>query len=475
MQHLAQQLSSTTYHNSYQTSYRNNTSISMLLFPPSSIYEPLRDSTNGKCLERSAGSWPSTSRKSCYLTDLEISEVGSSDTSIYNASKAPSHVSDLASDSDHQHSSNNPIAIDHETQPHHTRAKSEGSAQHDMVRFVNRPNGTPLFTIAEQKSLATLRTEVSFASFRRRGPTSLIVRSSGKLKAASVDEAVLDMARRGLSRSTQASSSLDIPRSRDDPVSPWQPPFVPPHRVKTPDGVPHWPVNVRISFARSMARTLSSATSLPPREGIRFILRTLRGEIRSRRGPRPSTWRPPVSGHSTHHYDQPSQHPLNSVRLAVVTEPDSDRYDEAQTQPIPEPTLSERQLLDRRCRSNSINASHAQRALAAIDGNAIPINPARVIRARSVSLPQRLTIPKAVLTSRPPVRDTVHPSQNAAAYPSDTLRTIDMIESFPSPPSKSKAKTRNRLQFFAPVPQRAPLAQFLGQGIPTTDPSASQD
>jgi hypothetical protein len=447
----------------------------MLLFPPSSIHKPLRDSTNGKCLERSAGSWPSTSRKSCYLTDLEISEVGSSETSIYNASKAPSHVSDLASDSDHQHSSRNLIDIDHETQPHHARAKSEGSAQHDMVRFVNRPNGTPLFTIAEQKSLATLRTQVSFASFRRRGSASLIVRSSGKLKAASVDDAVPYMTRHGLSRSTRASSSLDNPLSRDDPVNPWQPPFVPPHRVKTPDGVPHWPVNGRISFARSMARTLSSATSLSPREGMRFVLRTLHGEIRSRRGPRPSPWRPPVSGHSTYHYDRPSQHPLNSVRLAVVTEPESDRHDETQTEPIPEPTLSERQLLDRRCRSNSANASHAQRALGAIDGNAIPINPARAIRARSVSLPQRMTVPKVDLASRLPVRDTVQPSQSAAAYPSDTLRTIDMIESFPSPPSKPLAKTRDMLQFFAPVPQRSPLAQFLGQAIPTTDPSASQD
>jgi hypothetical protein len=447
----------------------------MLLFPPSSIHEPLRDSTNGKCLDRSAGSWPSTSRKSCYLTDLAISEVGSSETSIYNASRALSNISDLASDSDHQHSSKTPIAAYHETQSLHVRAKSEGSAQHDMVRFVNRPNGTPLFTIAEQRSLATLRTQISFASFRRRGPASLVTPSSGKPKAASVDDTVLYMTRRGLSRNTQASSSVDIPSSRDDPVQPWQPPFVPPHRVKTPDGVPHWPVKVRVSFVRRMARTLSFATSLSTSEGMRFVLRTLRGELRSCRGPRPSTWRPPVSGHSTYHYDRPSQHPLNNVRLAAVVQSEDDRHDEVQAQPIPEPTLVERQSLDRRCQSKSVNASHAQRALGAIDGNAIPINPARAIRARSVSMPQRLALPKAGSASRPPVQDMVQPGQSTTAYPSDTMRTTDMIESFPSPPSSSSRKTRDLLQLFAPVPQRAPFAQVLGGGTSTTHPSASQD
>jgi hypothetical protein len=464
----------TTNHNSHQTSYRKQKSIGMLLFPPSSIPEPLRDSTNGKCLDRSAGSWTSTSRKSCYLTDLAISEVGSSDTSIYNASRAPSHVSDLASDLDH-HSSNNSPATDRETRPLHVRAKSEASAQHDMVRFVNRPNGTPLFTIAEQRSLATLRTQISFASFKRMGPASLIVASSRKLKAASVDDTVLYMTRRGLSRNTQASSSLDIPSSRDDPVQPWQPPFVPPHRVKTPDGVPHWPVNARVSFARRMARTLSSATSLSPSEGVRLILRALSAEVRSRRRSQPTTWRPLVSGHSTYHYNQPSRHPLNNVCLAEVIGYENDRQDETQVQPIPEPTFMERQSLDRRCRSKSANASHAQRALGAIDGNAIPINPARAIRARSVSVPQRLTVPEADSTSTSPTHDTVQPDQSTAAYPSDTLRTIDMIESFPSPPSRLPTKRRDRLHFFAPVPQRAPFAHFLGETASTTNPSTSQD
>lgn len=447
----------------------------MLLFPPSSIQEPLRDSTNGKCLDRSAGSWTSTSRKSYHLTDLAISEIGSSDTSIYNASTAPSHVSDLASDWDHQHSSNSPSAADHEVRPLDVQAKSEGSAQHETVRFVNRPNGTPLFTITEQKSLATLRTQISFASFRRNGSATLITASSGKLKAASVDDTVLYMTRNGTSRNTQASSSLDVPSSREDPVRPWQPPFVPPHRVRTPDGVPHWPVNTRISFTRRLARTLSSSTSLSPREGARLILRTLSSEIRSRRGPQPTIWRPPTSGHSTHRYDQPSRHPLNSVRLAEVFRYEDDRQDETQAQLIPEPTLIERQSLDRRCRSGSANASHAQRALGAIDGNAIPINPARAIRARSVSMPQRFTIPKTDSTLIPPTQDTEQSGQSTAAYPSDTLRTIDMIESFPSPPSRPPPKKRERLQVFAPVPQRAPFAHFLGEGATRTNPPASQD
>lgn len=448
-------------------------SFSMLLFPPSSIQEPLRDSTNRKHLDHSNGSWPSTSKKSCYLTDLGISEVSSSDISIYNASRAPSCVSDIASDSSRHHSSRHTTAANHETQPLHARAKSEGNAQNDMVRFVNRPHGTPLFTIAEQRSLATLRTQMSFASFRRQGLTSFVTASSGKPKATSVDDTVLYTSRRGLSRVTQTSSSLDVPSPGADPVHPWQPPFVPPHRVKTPEGVPHWPAKARVSFVRTMARTLSTATSLSPVEGTRFVLKTLRGEVRLRRRPQPLSWRPPVSGHSTYHYDQPFQHPLNSVQFAEVISPDHDRPDDTQTPLIPEPTLAERQSLDRRCRSRSASASLARRALGAIDGNAIPVNPARAIRARSVSIPHNLRISEVGSSTRSHTQNQMQTDQSTRAYPPDTLRTIDMIESFPSPPFRPPTKTRDSLPLFTPVPQRPPFAHFLGGRNSTTDRSAA--
>lgn len=445
----------------------------MLLFPPSSIQEPLRDSTNRKYLDHSNESWPSTSKKSCYLTDLGIAEVGPSDISIYKASRAPSCVSDIASDSTRHPSSSHSTAVDHETQPLHIRAKSEGNVQHDMVRFVNRPHGTPLFTIAEQKSLATLRTQMSFASFRRRGPTSLVT-ASGKPKAASVDDTVLYTSRRGLSQNTQTSSGLDVLSLRSDPVHPWQPPFVPPRRVKTPEGVPHWPPKARVSFVRTMTRTLSSATALSPLEGTRFVLRALRGEIRSRSRPQPLSWRPPVSGHSTYQYDQPSQHPLNSARFAEVIQPEHVGQDDTQAPPIPEPTPAERQSLDRRCRSKSGSASLAQRALGAIDGNSIPINPARAIRARSVSVPQNLGLFE-VSTARPPIQNTEQTGQGTRAHPFDTLRTVDMIESFPSPPSAPPTRPRRGLPFFAPAPPRAPRAHFLGDRDTMTTHSASQD
>lgn len=447
----------------------------MLLFPPSSIQEPLRDSTNRKYLDHLNGSWPSTSKKSCYLTDLGISEVGSSDISIYNASRAPSCISDIASDSSRHHSSSHFTAADHKTQPLHARAKSEGNAQHDLVRFVNHPHGTPLFTIAEQKSLATLRNQMSFASFGRRGHPSLVTASSGKPKAASVDDTVLYLSRRGLFQDTQTSSGLDMPIPRNDPVHPWQPPFVPPHRVKTPEGVPHWPAKVRISFVRTVARTLSSATLLSPVEGTRFVLRTLRAEIQSRSRPQPLSWRPPLSGHSTYHYDQPSQHPLNRARFTEVIQPEDDRPDDTQAPLIPEPTLAERQSLDRRCRSKSTSASLAQRALGAIDGNSIPVNPARAIRARSVSVPQNLRISEVGSTPRPLIQNTVQTGQSTRPYPSDTSRTIEMIESFPSPPSGPPTRLRDSLPFFAPIPQRAPFAHSLGERDTTTVHSASQD
>ncbi|KAI5197232.1 hypothetical protein E4T39_07383 [Aureobasidium subglaciale] len=428
----------------------------MLLFPPSSIKEPLRDNTNRKDFACSTGSWKSTSRKSGHFTDLAISEVGSSDASIYNASKASSCASDSTSDTDLHHPSAHTFASDHGIQSIRARAKTEGLGQHDMIRFVNRPNGTPLSTIAEQKSLATLRAQISFASLTRRRPAHLGNTPSGKRKAASTDDTVQFRARCGSSRETELSSSLDIPNTRSDPVHPLQPAFVPPHRVKTPEGIPRWPIDNRISFVRRITRTLDSARSLSVSNGTRLVLRTLRGELRSRRSVQLHRWRPPVSGHSTYRYDQPSEHPLNSVPIAEVIQPDENEQDELPSSPIPEPTLAVRQSLDRRCRSWSNAATSAQRALGAIDGNAIPINPASAVRARSVPVPRRFRSAEAGPTTR--VLEGI--IVRSEPYPSDTLRTTEIIESFPSPPTRRPAKTRSKLQTFLPMPQGPSTAQL---------------
>ncbi|KAI5237025.1 hypothetical protein E4T43_08213 [Aureobasidium subglaciale] len=432
----------------------------MLLFPPSSIKEPLRDNTNRKDFARSTESWKSASRKSGHFTDLAISEVGSSDASIYNASKAPSCVSDSTSDTDLHHPSAHALTSDHGIQSIYARAKTEGLTQHDMVRFVNRPHGTPLSTIAEQKSLATLRAQISFASLTRRRLAHLGNTPSGKRKAASTDDILRSRTRRRSSGDTELSSSLDVPNTRSDPVHPLQPAFVPPHRVKTPEGIPRWPVDNHISFVRRISRTLDSARSMSIGNGTRLVLRTLRGELRSRRSVQLHRWRPPVSGHSTYRYDQPSEHPLNSVPIAEVIQPGENEQDELPSSSIPEPILAVRQSLDRRCRSWSSSATSAQRALGAIDGNAIPINPASAVRARSVPVPRRFRSTEAEPTTRVTDGNIVWPVQRSEPYPSDTLRTTELIESFPSPPTRRSAKTRSKLQPFLPLPQVSTTIQL---------------
>lgn len=436
----------------------------MLLFPPSSIQEPLRDSTNWKRLTHSTENWKHRSGEPSHLTDPKASETDS----IYNASTAPSESS---SNLDLNHYSvHSSFASDHELHPHQPRAKSEAGAEHDMVRFVNRPNGTPLFTIAEQKSLATLRSQISRTTFRRKGPTHSTVTISGKPRAASADDTVLLGFWNKQSRHVEASSSVDYQSTREDPVHPLQPPFGPPHRVETPEGVPHWSPDTRVSFMHQIARSLRLATSSPA-NGTRSFVRTLRYEYQARRRGRARRWRPPVSGQATPGYDQPSRHPLNNAPLAEVARPEAHEDDD--TLPIPEPTTAERQSLDNRCRSRSTSTSSAQRALGAISGNAVPINPARKIRARSVSVPQNHIVQRAETEPQPPLRrNMLRESQTVEPYSSDTMRTIDMIENFPSPPTRRPKKARGKLQVVVPESQRVSSIQEIKREV---QHSASQD
>jgi hypothetical protein len=430
----------------------------MLLFPPSSIQQPLQDSTNRQHLNRSLRYWRPTPRNHSHLTDLGTAKVKSSDSAIYNASTTSSCISDNSSVPDFdRYSNHSSVTSDHEPQPFHQRAKSEGAIEHDVVRFVNRPHGTPLFTIAEQRSLATLRTQISLVTFRSKG---LTVGSNhfGHPKSASVDDTTLSTNRKGSTRATEGSSSLDELNMMEDPVQPLQPPFTPPHRSKTPDGVPRWPQGTRDSLMRRLTRTLNAARSSSPRSGTRILIRTLQGEIRNRRRVQPRTWRPPVSGHATYGYGHPSDHPLNSVRSADLPPPDHGNQHEAVVCPIPEPTPAEGQSLDRRCRSTSASASVTRRALGAIDGNAIPVNPTRRLGVRSISLPQNLRAHR----TQDPCLSLQSTSQPAEPYPSETLRTTELIESFPLPPSRLSTKTRGKLNFHAPVPQRAPSQSHVG-------------
>ncbi|KAK3632931.1 hypothetical protein LTR56_012101 [Elasticomyces elasticus] len=82
---------------------------------------------------------------------------------------------------------------------------------------------------------------------------------------------------------------------------------------------------------------------------------------------------------------------------------------------------------------------HASRTLSALNGNALPVTPERAARAadasgsgRSVSLPQCQQRAKSTVGEATSGRTT--------PYPNSTIRTVDLLASFPSPPSSRPAR-----------------------------------
>lgn len=133
----------------------------MHVFPPSTQRSPLADRSNSMNASSSTTTESlkpvldinEPARRKTYFPRLDSSEnVPSDHSSLYDAPRArsPTQTDDGEVDS---------------VLPSGTTYNSEGSDHNRQLkpgaRFVNRPHGTPLFAIAEQKSLATLRSTVS--------------------------------------------------------------------------------------------------------------------------------------------------------------------------------------------------------------------------------------------------------------------------------------------------------------------------
>lgn len=211
-------------------------------------------------------------------------------------------------------------------------SESHSTATH-QVRFVNKTNGTPLFTIAEQKSLNTLRTVPSNWTFQRRIVTydpasntaiSMASNVAGKdvpqRRCKSLDETaaqrtgLLDGSSRGLS-SDNSTSQITASRLAER-CKPAKPPFSPPQRVRTPEGVPRWPGERDYSPPAQRASTRTALLKYLRQRGnggLRFkdVLRAngrnaeARPAVTGRR-----YWRPPISGHGTLRYDGLDNHPF---------------------------------------------------------------------------------------------------------------------------------------------------------------------
>lgn len=259
-------------------------------------------------------------------------------------------------------------------------------------------------------------------------------------------------------------------------TEPTEPPFPPPKRTSTPDGVPSWPgltqrqptqpelpgniirrshKKIRQAVAKALGRHQMN------RNGKRARLCRSMGFELHRAAPRPvAPWRPPMSGHSTFRFGALESHPFNQAapsRIRVGGTSGARRLSKGSS-PVPNnssnhrshgdrmnaqsfhfqapPEEDETPLLeghnnarqDRTTSSNdSVVVSPSARALAALSDLPLPVSTARVeaqTARRSSSIPRsRLQSPAFGAGS-----------QRRSTYPNSTVKTTDLIEAFPEPP-----------------------------------------
>ena len=394
-------------------------------------------------------------------SDTPVSEDGS----LYNASMAHSSCQTDA-EPDKENRRDSAVRTPAKAVSHKSDDLTIHTPTPDMVRFVNRPEGTPLFTIIEQHSLATLRSKASNLAFSvcvRQGDAT---RSNVHLqetivkgpKAASAD----DLMFLGSQRRQRAPSTDSTSLTRTDrPLEPLQPPFDPPFRCETPPGVKRWPTDPRSPQLPRCRRGVWRATVGERRvQFYRRLLVFIRRGCTSYQRTSARPWRPPASGHYTAgHEGQGQTHPFqtaSSTRIRSHSPGVSETRDvDWPPQSWDGPSIQE---TSRQTRPGSTLS--AQRTLEAISGNAFPIRPAP---ASLMARPRTSLVPRDAATQnlvrlKPQTAPTT--KLRGHANPSDTLRTIDIIEQFPRPPVRSgtglPGSSRGPIPLFAPLPPKTP-------------------
>ncbi|KAM0716469.1 hypothetical protein Q7P37_007914 [Cladosporium fusiforme] len=293
----------------------------------------------------------------------------------------------------------------------------------------------------------------------------------------SLDEKVLF----DLHHHQQSSTASQQPSSFLQAAAAWpnEPPFAPPKRTRTPDGVPSWPgpAQRRASqpelprnviqrshkrIGQFVAKALSRNQNHHNGKRAR-ICRKLGVRLPIAEAPPAAQWRPPMSGHTTFRFGALETHPFNRATLstpvvgatAVLRAPgnrisSTRNLSSTQTSPGGRPIHPGIQLLgspeeeetpllgdhdrnrqERSARSSeSVVISTSARALAALSELPLPVSTARV---EAQTARRSSSIPRSRLQS--PVHGAG--SQRRATYPSSTIRTRDLIEAFPDPPSRS--------------------------------------
>jgi len=402
--------------------------------------------------------------------------VGSSDLvqevndAIYNASLV--HSSNTSSPPPEKENLGVPARTDIEPTAGHAHGGQQITSS--GPRFINKPQGTPLGTILEQHSTYTLRSRCSnktltITSYRLpNSPDKVLVEFQPGIshvgRPVSDDEGVLGHLRRvrtivdreveRLRKSTSSTDHAVLPLP-----TPAKPPFQAPKRPATPPGVPSFPTAKAARFATATQRTRARHREILVHAARRIrqaVTATSSHSVPGQHGPSPNArpWRPPVSGHATFRYEESGGHPFHSAPIA----PAEASTTRASHENISVPAVSpEKQIsLHRRSVSSTSTTSAAQRALGAIAGQAVPVNPARALSsgiARSVAVPKHVGSARLVTIAKSPTERSA-----TTPYAADTVRTVDLIDQFPPPPSQPVSAVSvgqtGHVRFAAPVPMR---------------------
>ncbi|KAK4502799.1 hypothetical protein PRZ48_006225 [Zasmidium cellare] len=304
-------------------------------------------------------------------------------------------------------------------------------------------------------------------------PTSIATNSSLRKRRQyqSVDENALLGLHDDLRAPHVGSASHDsytqspVRQVTDVSLQPAEPPFQPPVRKRTPMGVSRWPADAHPSQRMLSPAALARPTSM--RNLRNTISRILRGrpshETRLREmlhngmpsdepngtrvtgQPGRRLWRPPVSAQTGRTIGSSQLHVFNTTQKPNATT-STGAY--SQRPPIPERRLMA-PLPQAPCREDNpvgnpqgattstastgdsnATMSLSQRALSYASGYAVPVSPHRVASKRalrSAALPSHL---------RPPSVHARSPAPSSSVPDMGTMRTDDLLQSFPQPPSQ---------------------------------------
>ncbi|KAK3724738.1 hypothetical protein LTR37_000786, partial [Vermiconidia calcicola] len=352
-----------------------------------------------------------------------------------------------------------------------------------------------------QRKILSLQHPASTAALRGGGRQDNERGSVRRRQCVSLDETTIQRLHQPKEPSQATSSGLQSLASQSPQRPAWQlpqpgqPPFEPPERVKTPEGVPSWRGEVRAPGPPSRASSTPGLLFRQLRARSSRVFRQAFGLPPQHGSPPIRTWRPPVSGHSTLRYGELDTHPFatGTAEAHVGQRANGEIYRAHGPELVAPSGVSSASLpnwsgiawltsqnlyrtQDDRFRNSSIDhriLSPSQRALQAATGNVIPVSPQRAQRVQAeASNPCRsVSVPNASLRAiQTPM--TAFEGSGMPAADNGTTRTIELIEQFPVPPGVIAEASREAGDARTPGLFLFPRTNDQEQEVPST---AKQD